>query len=83
MGQPLFQPHSLTPVGSEAIHETLFELEGHRMPVEIVGSDSLPHRYVFLLSRQNLPSCAGCWMADAVLNADDEADPDARPEYGA
>lgn len=73
-------------LGHQAARSGAPLIDGDRamMPVEIIGSDNLTHRYVFLLSRQNLPECAGCWMADAVLSADEEdVDPGAMPEYGA
>lgn len=43
-------------------------IDGDRamVPVELVGSDEQLHRYIFIFSRQNLPDCQGCWMADAV-----------------
>ena len=65
-------------------------IDGDRamMPVEIMGSDDEPHRYVFLLSRQDVPECKGCWMADAVFSPDGQEQgpgpgPEATPEYGA
>lgn len=65
-------------------------IDGERamMPVEVIGSDDQPHRYVFLLSKQSAPECKGCWMADAVFSPDQmEGEPDdapeAAPEYGA
>ena len=61
-------------------------IDGDRamMPVEVVGSDSQTHRYIFLLSRQDGGDCKGCWMADAVVNSDDDpgGQPE-KPEYGA
>lgn len=65
-------------------------IDGDRamMPVEVVGSDDQPHRYVFLLSKQSVPGCAGCWMADAVFSPDQgqegpEGGPEIPQEYGA
>jgi hypothetical protein len=61
-------------------------IDGDRamMPVELVGSDAQLHRYIFLLSRQEGGDCAGCWMADAVVNSDgDDAGETEKPEYGA
>lgn len=45
-------------------------IDGDRamLPVEVIGSDDVLHRYVFLLSRQAIPGCDGCWMADAVFS---------------
>lgn len=45
-------------------------IDGDRamLPVEVIGSDDALHRYVFLLSRQAIPECDGCWMADAVFS---------------
>lgn len=47
-------------------------IDGDRamLPVEILGSDNEIHPYVFLLSRQTIPECDGCWMADAVVSPD-------------
>lgn len=87
----------------ELIREGFPDLLGHRasragvplidgeramMPVEIVGSDDQPHRYVFLLSKQSIPDCKGCWMTDAVFSPDEMEEgpdnaPEATPEYGA
>lgn len=52
-------------------------IDGDRamLPVEIIGSDDEVHRYVFLLSRQPGPECAGCWMADAVFDPAAEGAP--------
>ena len=61
-------------------------IDGDRamLPVELVGSDAQVHRYVFLLSRQEGGECEGCWMADAVVNSDEDSDaPPERLEYGA
>lgn len=66
-------------------------IDGDRamLPVEVVGSDDAPHRYVFLLSRQDVPECKGCWMADAVFSPDGQEEegpgpgPEATPEFGA
>lgn len=74
-------------------------IDGDRamVPVEVVGSDEELHRYVFVLSRQNVPECSGCWMADAVFSPDamgpgeddpdspedPEDDPATPPSYGA
>lgn len=65
-------------------------IDGDRamMPVEVIGSDDQPHRYVFLLSKQSVPECAGCWMADAVFSPDGEEEgpeggPEVPQEYGA
>lgn len=68
-------------------------IDGERamVPVEVIGSDEALHRYIFILSRQDLPECRGCWMADAVAPPEafgapgeqpDAMDPGA-PEYGA
>lgn len=37
--------------------------------VEIIDADGLPHRYVFMLSRQRGGPCPGCWMTDGVVDA--------------
>ncbi|MGQ0699564.1 MAG: DUF4864 domain-containing protein [Panacagrimonas sp.] len=67
-------------------------IDGERamLPVEILGSDNQPHRYIFLLSRQSMPECNGCWMADAVFSPDQEGPdgpdgpgPQSAPEYPA
>jgi hypothetical protein len=67
-------------------------IDGDRamQPVEMLGSDGQPHRYIFILSRQNLPDCRGCWMADAVFSPDGDEAPDGdappgqpAPELGA
>jgi hypothetical protein len=60
-------------------------IDGDRamLPVEVVGSDSQRHRYIFLLSRQTGGECKDCWMADAVINSDADGGEDERPEYGA
>lgn len=44
-------------------------IDGDRamVPVQLVGSDSEMYEYMFILSRQNIPECQGCWMADAVV----------------
>ena len=49
-------------------------LDGDRamIPVELQARDAQVVRYVILLSRQNIPECQGCWMADAVFNPDQE-----------
>jgi hypothetical protein len=61
-------------------------IDGDRamLPVELIGSDAQTHRYIFLMSRQEGGECTGCWMADAVVNSDDEepGEPEKR-EYGA
>ncbi len=44
-------------------------------PVELVAKDGTAHRYLFILSRQTEPPCAGCWMTDSVLG-----DPDRIPD---
>ena len=53
-------------------------IDGDRamLPVEIQGSDNELHRYVFMLSRQSIPECNGCWMADAVFSPE-QGDPNA------
>lgn len=60
------------------------------VPVEIVGSDEQLHRYIFIFSRQNIPECKGCWMADAVAPPEalmpdgaGEMEPEAPGAYGA
>ena len=67
------------------------------VPVEVAGSDDQPHRYVFVLSKQDLPECRGCWMADAVFSPDQGEEgppgeqgpgepgpgPETPPQYGA
>lgn len=60
-------------------------IDGDRamLPVELVGSDAQVHRYIFLLSRQDGGDCDGCWMADAVINSDDNGDDTEKREYGA
>jgi hypothetical protein len=60
-------------------------IDGDRamLPVEVVGSDAQTHRYIFLMSRQDGGDCKGCWMADAVVNSDDDTGDDEKPEYGA
>lgn len=66
-------------------------IDGDRamMPVEIQSSEGEVSRYVFLLSRQTVPGCKGCWMADAVFSPEAEGAPgpgpggDAPKEYGA
>lgn len=60
-------------------------IDGDRamLPVEVVGSDAQVHRYIFLLSRQEGGDCKGCWMADAVVNSDDDDGEPDKPEYGA
>jgi hypothetical protein len=60
-------------------------IDGDRamMPVEVLGSDAVTHRYIFLLSRQDGGDCKGCWMADAVINSDDDQGEDQKKEYGA
>lgn len=64
-------------------------IDGDRaiVPVEVIGSDEALHRYVFVLSRQRLPECAGCWMADAVappeaFGAPEEEMEDGGPDAG-
>ena len=70
-------------LGHRAARATVPLIDGERamVPVEVVGSDDQPHRYVFLLSRQDIPGCAGCWMADAVFSPDqmEEGAPDGGP----
>lgn len=64
-------------------------IDGERamVPVEVQSSQGEVSRYVFLLSRQNIPECKGCWMADAVFSPDAEGAPApggaAPQEYGA
>lgn len=60
------------------------------VPVEIIGSDEQLHRYIFIFSRQNIPECPGCWMADAVAPPEalmpdrpGEMEPEAPAAYGA
>ena len=44
-------------------------IDGDRamVPVELVSQQEELSRYIFILSRQSLPECDGCWMADAVV----------------
>ena len=51
-------------------------LDGDRalQAVEIVDHAGSVRRYVFLLSKQTDPPCAGCWMTDSVY-----PDPGAKP----
>lgn len=60
-------------------------IDGDRamLPVELLGSDAQLHRYVFLLSRQEGGDCNGCWMADAVVNSDQDPGEAETREYGA
>lgn len=53
---------------SARIAPALIDGDRAMLPVEIIGSDEALHRYVFLLSRQSIPECNGCWMADAVFS---------------
>ncbi len=59
-------------------------IDGQRamVPVEVAGSDDQPHRYVFVLSKQDLPECHGCWMADAVFSPDQEQEGPGQPGPG-
>lgn len=64
-------------------------IDGERamLPVEVQARDGQISRYIFLLSRQTLPECKGCWMADAVFSPEVEDAPEpggeAPKEYGA
>ena len=60
-------------------------IDGDRamLPVEVIGSDAQVHRYIFLLSRQEGGACDGCWMADAVVNSDQDPGEAETREYGA
>lgn len=64
-------------------------IDGERamVPVEVQSSEGEVSRYIFLLSRQTIPACKGCWMADAVFSPEAEGVPDpgseAPQEYGA
>lgn len=52
-------------------------IDGERamVPVEVQSSEGEVNRYIFILSRQNIPECKGCWMADAVFSPDAEGAP--------
>lgn len=52
-------------------------IDGERamVPVEVQSNQGEVSRYIFLLSRQNIPECKGCWMADAVFSPDAEGAP--------
>lgn len=60
-------------------------IDGERamVPVELIGSDDALHRYIFLFSRQSIPECRGCWMADAVFSPDDLGPGEGPPELPA
>ncbi len=44
-------------------------IDGDRamVPVELMSRQQELSRYIFILSRQKVPECDGCWMADAVV----------------
>lgn len=65
------------------IQESFPDLLGHRqatvapalidqnramIPVEIQSSEGEISHYIILLSKQAVPECEGCWMADAVFS---------------
>lgn len=41
--------------------------------VELIDRAGTPHRYVFILHRQEAAPFKGCWMTDGVINSADEA----------
>ncbi len=38
------------------------------IPVEILSTQGEISHYIILLSKQTVPECEGCWMADAVFS---------------
>jgi len=57
------------------LHQGLVQGDEAIQPVELLARDGSAHRYLFILSRQAEPPCAGCWMTDSVL-----ADPERLPD---
>lgn len=37
------------------------------IPVQVISTEDELSEYVFIMSRQHLPDCMGCWMCDAVV----------------
>lgn len=45
----------------------LIDSDRAMIPVQILSRENELSQYVILLSRQSIPECDGCWMADAVI----------------
>lgn len=56
-------------LGHEAARMAPPLIDGDRamVPVQLISEDATLYEYMFILSRQAIPECQGCWMADAVV----------------